>query len=332
MSTQKFLHDIFAAMTFVLFCTLPTPVQAVNSLGCDLFAAAVVTDTTYVVVGDRGKIFISKDAGKLFTPVASHTKLALASVSFPDAMQGWIVGQEGIILHTADGGDSWSPQSSGVDTYLMAVDFADAQNGCAIGQDSTVLTTMDGGNTWTSVNFTLTRDAGCAHNFFALKMLGPKTICITGDMGRVFLTNDTGQSWTEAPTKLFDKEIGEGRTLYALATSGNKLVAIGIDGTLITSADVGKTWNRGSSGTRDPDFFCLAMVDDFGISAGSGGNVIQTTNGGASWQIVKTPENVHKSWLSGIALKKNSAGEAAGLVVGQYGTVGIIRNSLITWL
>ena len=47
---------------------------------------------------------------------------------------------------------------------------------------------------------------------------------------------------------------------------------------------------------------------------------------------MKTPENVHKSWLSGIALKKNSAGEAAGLVVGQYGTVGIIRNSLITWL
>jgi hypothetical protein len=59
---EKILDGFAAFITLVLLCALPTPLKAGNQFGCDLFAAAVVTDATYVAVGDRGKIFISKDA------------------------------------------------------------------------------------------------------------------------------------------------------------------------------------------------------------------------------------------------------------------------------
>lgn len=328
---NKRVLALLIAVSLAAVLSAPVPSYARNSFGCDLFAAAVITDTTFIAVGDRGKIFLSTDAGRSFAPIASTTRASLAAVSFPSAAQGWIVGQGGVVLHSADGGRTWVPQSSGVDKYLMAVDFLDDQHGCAVGADSTVILTADGGRTWTHATFDLAKDVGGEYNLFAVKMLGPGALCMTGDMGRVFLSNDAGRTWSEGLSPLFDKANQEGRTLYALTASRGTLLAIGIDGSLIVSKDNGRTWSEGASATKEPEYFGMACVDGFGLAVGSGGYVQHTGDGGATWQVVKVPETVFKAWLCGIALKKSASGAVVGLIVGQYGTVGIVKNTQIMW-
>jgi photosystem II stability/assembly factor-like uncharacterized protein len=315
----------------VIMCGLPSGLLAANTFGCDLFAAAVASDNTFIIVGDRGNIFVSDNVGATFSAVDSKTKASLAAVCFPNAKQGWIVGQGGVVLHSADGGKTWNAQTSGVTRYLMDVDFADDLHGCAVGADSTVIVTSDGGKTWTPSTFTLAKDVGGEYNLFAVKLLGPQSLCMTGDMGRVFLSTDFGMTWSEAQTPLYDETTGEGRTLYAIEALGGMLSAIGIDGTLITSKDAGKTWTEADSGSKEPEYFGLVLTPSFGLAVGSGGNVLKSTDGGASWQAVNVPENLYRAWLSGVALKQTAAGGVIGLIVGQYGALGIVKNNTLTW-
>jgi photosystem II stability/assembly factor-like uncharacterized protein len=331
MRTDKIPVGMFALIMLACTCLLPSMSQARNPYGCDLFAAAVVSDGIYIAVGDRGKIFRSQDAGKTFNAVPSKSRASLSSVSFPDARMGWIVGQGGVILHSSNGGVEWLTQTSGVNKYLMDVDFVDAFKGCAVGADSTVIVTADGGRTWVSSTFTLAKDVGGEYNLFAVKMLGPETICITGDMGRVFLSPDSGKTWSEAASPLYDNKNMEGRTLYAMAYSAGTLLAMGIDGSLVISKDKGKTWIEAESGAKEPEFFCMGAVDNMVMAAGSAAHIIISRDGGATWKSLPVPENVHKAWLSGIAMYHNSTGGVEGLVVGQYGTMGIIRDAQITW-
>ncbi|MEN6475862.1 MAG: YCF48-related protein [Syntrophaceae bacterium] len=331
MGNMRIAATILAVALQVIMFGLPTGARAANTFGVDLFAAAVTNDTTFIIVGDRGKIFISENAGATFAPVESKTLASLAAVCFPSASQGWIVGQGGVVLHSADGGKSWSAQNSGVTRYLMDVDFVDDMHGCAVGANSTVIVTSDGGKTWTPSTFTITKDVGGEYNLFAVKLLGPQSLCMTGDMGRVFLSADFGKTWSEAQTPLYDQTTGEGRTLYAIDAYAATLFAIGIDGTLITSKDAGKTWTEAESGKKEPDYFCLALTPSFGLAVGSGGNVLQSEDGGASWRTVRVPEKIYRAWLCGVALKQSSKGDVVGLVVGQYGTLGIVKNATLTW-
>lgn len=312
-------------------CLLPSMSLASNPFGCDLFAAEVVTDGIYIAVGDRGKIFRSQDAGKTFHAVPSKTKASLSSVNFPDARIGWIVGQGGVILHSSNGGVEWLSQISGVNKYLMDVNFIDAYRGCAVGADSTVIVTSDGGRTWVPCAFTLAKDVGGEYNIFAVKMLGPDIICITGDMGRVFLSPDAGKTWSEAASPLYDNKNMEGSTLYAMASSAGTLLAMGIDGSLVKSKDNGRTWTMAESGAREPEFFCMAAVDNMVMAAGSAAHILISQDGGATWKSLPVPEKVHRAWLSGIAMHQNATGVVEGLVVGQYGTIGIIKDAQITW-
>ncbi len=299
--------------------------------GCDLFACAVIGDGLYIAVSDRGKIFLSENYGKDWGIIVSDTKVAFTSVCFPDDKHGWITGQGGIVLHSTDGGRTWEMQSSGVNKYLLAVDFLDAENGCAVGADSTVVITSNGGKTWRLSPFDLASDLGEEFNLFTVKMLDASHICIAGDMGRIFISEDAGKTWKEADSPLYDEEMMVGRSLYSIAYDSGMLSAVGIDGTYVYSKDFGKSWTEGNSGINEPELFCIDIAGGIGLAAGSGGSIVRTMDGGVTWETLKTPERVWGAWLSGIDLKKNISGEINGLLVGQNGSVCVIRDSQLTW-
>ena len=312
----------------------------------NLFAAAVISEERYIVVGDRGRIFVSDDGARTWKAIASATKQPLVSVCFPDDRNGWITGQAGVILHSADGGNSWKAQTSGVDSYLLASAFVDGKNGCVAGEDSTVLMTADGGLTWKKSGFKVASDADMEEdsgpaagvNLFAVAMMDAMHLCVAGDKGRIFLSEDGGESWTEATSPLYDDETGQGRILYSLAYDSGTLYGVGIDGAFIHSKDRGKTWQEGSTGLTDPDLYCIGLAGGIGFAAGSEGHVIRTSDGGSTWKVVEVPEKVTQSWLSGIALKKtgipvkpNQSGTVCGLLVGQNGTIGHLVDGDVRW-
>jgi photosystem II stability/assembly factor-like uncharacterized protein len=296
-----------------------------------LFASAVISDTAYIMVGDRGRIFLSNDGAKSWQAVDSGTRFALSSVCFPDDQHGWITGQAGVLLHSEDGGKTWEPQSSGVSVYLLDVDFRDALHGIVVGRDATVLATADGGTTWTRSPLKETTDLFDDLNLFAAAVMDDRHACVAGDMGRIFITEDGGQAWSETKTPLYDEQLMMGRILYALAYDSGTLYAAGIDSTFATSRDQGKSWAQGDTGFLKPDLYGLDFVGDVGLAAGSGGHVIRTSDGGATWKLVEVPESVTRFWLSGVDLKRNGSGTVQGLVVGARGTFGRVVGDSIVW-
>ncbi len=297
----------------------------------DMFASAVVSENVYIMIGARGTIYLSKDRAKTWKTVKRPTEKALASICFPDDRHGWIAGQSGVILYSADSGENWQAQSSGVDKYLMDVDFIDWNNGFAVGEDATVVMTTDSGRTWTRSSFQAPQDLGEELNLFAVKMMDTQRICFAGDGGRIFRTEDGGQTWTEAKSPLYDRDLMEGKILYAIAYDSGILYAVGIDGVFIYSKDLGKTWKETKTGFVGPELYCLDVIDGMGLAAGAGGHIIRTTDGCLSWEVVDVPEKVSRFWLSGLDLKKTESGDFFGLVVGQNGTAGQIINNNLRW-
>ncbi len=300
----------------------------------DLFSAAVVTEDVHIMVGDRGLIYLSKDGARTWNVVDSKTRRALAAVCFPDDQYGWIVGQRGVILHSPDRGGTWVVQPSGVDRYLLDVDFIDRHHGFAVGADATVVMTSNGGKTWQRSPFEPPPDLEEMEediNLFAVVMMDTRQACLAGDYGRIFRTEDRGQTWTEADSPLYDREMMEGKILYAMAHHAGTLYAAGIDGVLVHSRDQGRTWKEVDTGFSGPELYCLDVVGRVALAAGSGGHLIKTSDGGATWQVVVVPEKVTRFWLSGVDLKETSSGSIQGLIAGQSATFGHLVNGNLRW-
>jgi photosystem II stability/assembly factor-like uncharacterized protein len=321
---------LLAVLTFTATTPCGTMAGSARVSG-SLFATAVLSETGYIMVGDRGKIFLSDDGAKSWKAVDSGSKVALSSVCFPDDRHGWITGQAGVVLRSQDGGRTWEAQSSGVSAYLLDVDFLDSRHGIVVGRDTTVLTTADGGTTWK--RSPLKTSAGLFEDLslFAAAMIDTENICVVGDMGRIFVTEDGGRSWSETKTSLYDEMMMMGRVLYALVYDSGTLYAAGIDSTFAVSKDRGRSWTVGDTGFSKPDLYCIDMVGGIGLAAGSGGHVIQTSDGGSTWREVDVPETVWRVWLSGIDLERRPSGEVVGLVVGQSGTLGHVAERAIHW-
>jgi photosystem II stability/assembly factor-like uncharacterized protein len=297
----------------------------------NLFATAVLPGGVSILVGDRGKIFLSDDGARTWRTVDSGTEKALVTVCFPEDRNGWVAGQSGVILHSTDAGKTWEPQSSGVDAYLLDIDFIDPQHGFAVGADSTVVMTTDGGRTWERSPLASSIDLEEEFNLFAVTMLNTGEACTAGDGGRIFRTEDAGNSWVESKSPLYDEETMEGRILYSIAHDAGVLYAVGIDGALVISRDGGRTWVERETGFAGPELYSIDVVDGLGVAAGSGGHVLQTSDGGLTWHEVEVPERVTCFWLSGVALRKTPSGDVHGLIVGQEGTFGHLENGVFSW-
>ena len=330
--TPSFVPAATLLAAFLLVAIHPGAIRAESALiGGSLFASAVVSDTAYIMVGDRGKIFLSNDGTKTWEAIESGTRFALSSVCFPDDRNGWIAGQMGALLHSQDGGKTWQAQSPGVDAYLLGVDFLDPLHGIVVGRDTTVLTTSDGGATWNQSPLKTSADLFDDVTLFAAAMIDTRSICAVGDMGRIFITEDGGESWAETKTSLYDEMSMMGRVLYAVVYDSGTLYAAGIDSTFAFSKDRGKSWTVGDTGFVKQDLFGIDFVGEFGLAAGSGGHVIRTSDGGSTWHEVEVPEKVWQVFLCGLDLKRNGSGEVAGLVVGERGTFGHIVDRTIHW-
>lgn len=311
--------------------TSATESPALLRICSNLFGAAVVSESTCVVVGDRGRILITQDGGKAWTTALSGTRRALAAVCFAGGRDGWSVGQGGTILHSADSGGTWRPQSSGVNAYLLDVDFSDPRHGFAVGADGVVLATADGGRIWNRCPFQPPETLGEAFNLLAVAVISPEEACIGGDAGRIFRTADHGLTWREVRSPLYDPDTMEGRALYDMACDGSAVYGVGVDGALVVSNDRGRTWTEGRTAFQGPELFCIDMVGGVGLAAGSGGIVLETSDSGSTWRMLPVPDRITRAWLSGLNLMRTPSGRIVGLIAGRNGAIGRFEAGRLTW-
>ena len=171
-----------------------------------LFKVRAIDAQRAWAVGDWGTVLATRDGGQTWEDRSLPRDVILYSQAWPDAQHGWLVGEAGAIVATQDGGATWTEQTSGVEKTLFGVSFTDAQRGWAVGLDGIILRTSDGGQTWQLLHGDADVDAleqvGFKEAFENPSLydvvVTPKFGYAVGDNGAVFVSADSGGTWTRA--------------------------------------------------------------------------------------------------------------------------------------
>jgi photosystem II stability/assembly factor-like uncharacterized protein len=268
-----------------------------------LLLDAAVAGERVVAVGERGHVLLSDDAGAGWHQVVVPTRTTLTAVYFPTAKQGWAVGHDAVIIHTADGGESWELQYSAPDleSPLLDVWFRDERRGFAVGAYGLFVETADGGASWSS---RLITDQDVHYNAIAAAPDG--SLFLAGEMGSLFRSDDTGQSWVALDSPYHASFFG------ALARPDGGILVFGLRGHVYRSDDGGLTWIEAVTGTEASLMGGAALGGDQVVLGGVTGVLLRSNDGGRSFEAATRPDR--KAIAGAVALP----GEKA-VLVGAFG-------------
>ncbi|CAN7245279.1 YCF48-related protein [Pseudoduganella sp. LjRoot289] len=226
-----------------------------------------------VAVGLRGHIVISDDGGRQWKQARSPVSSDLLAVSFPTSTQGWAVGHGGVVLHSADGGATWTRQLDGRQASALAIRHYEAQlaagkqagqflkreqslavdgtqpfldvyfesatTGYVVGTFNRLYRTQDGGKTWTP--WMDRSDNPDELHFYAIRG-GAHGVYLVGEQGMVWRLDAAAERFVAMRTPYKG-------TLFGVVSAGpGTLLVYGMRGSLLRTADEGKTWETIATG------------------------------------------------------------------------------------
>ncbi|HSJ47880.1 MAG TPA: YCF48-related protein, partial [Gammaproteobacteria bacterium] len=207
----------------------PSPQTRIEQL---LMLDGLALDERLVVVGERGRIFLSED-GMEWRTVATPTRATLTALAAVDGRRLVAVGHEEVILRSEDGGEHWQlvHQDPEADGPLLAVWFDANGHGLAAGAYGRILESRDGGTSWQTADL----ESGDPHlNAIAR---GPDgRLLIAGEAGTLLRSSSDGQAW-----EILDSPYA-GSYFGLLPTPEGALLAFGMRGHLYRSRDAGEHW------------------------------------------------------------------------------------------
>ena len=279
---------------------------------------AVVNDSTIIIVGMSGTIFISFDYGKSWKDYFStiDNSVNLNSVAFYDDQNGIVVG--GFIIATTDGGKSWSEKYSVEE--LLSVDYATSDVIYSSGYGGRVIKSEDKGMTWIQLNTNVTED------LYGISFINADTGIVVGDEGSVLKTIDGGKTWNN----ISDSNMFLLRCVSMI--TDNRVIVGGLRGELYVSNNAGENWDK----ITDPylnvfSYSAIAYADSNNIFAcggysftGSYCTIVKSPDGGENWSLVYN--NMHPIQLSGI-----SANDEKVISVGFDGSIFSSNDTGSTW-
>ncbi len=178
-------------------------------------------------------------------------------------------------------GAGWTAQDSGANWDLKDVHFTDVNNGWAVGRGG-MLRTKDGGATWTKEEVEVGR-RGLAAVYFANPQCG---WAVGGGQrgGLVLVTGDGGANWrpVQAPNDRGSK--GEFFAVHFPDPANGW--AVGMYGVIMATKDGGMTWTQQATQVTGEPLVAVRFVDALRGWAVAERQLLQTTDGGANWQVV----------------------------------------------
>jgi photosystem II stability/assembly factor-like uncharacterized protein len=286
---------------------LDTPAQRSPLAPNAILTGLARAGTRVVAVGQRGHVLLSDDAGKGWQQADVPVSADLVAVSFANAESGWAVGHDGVILHSADAGRAWKRQldgrtlgdvlvahygKSGDDKWLteakrfaaqgaenpfLDVWFDDAKNGIVVGAFGLALRTGDGGATWTPLMHAM--DNPKALHLYAVRRLGGE-LYIAGEQGLLLKLDRDGGRFAALT-------LPYAGTLFGLVGKERVVVAHGLRGNVVRSADGGQTWQSVPTGVGVG--LTASTLDERGrmIIVSQAGHVLVSNDLGASFAPLK---------------------------------------------
>lgn len=151
-----------------------------------------------------------------------------------------------------------------------------------------------------------------------IAFLDEKRGIIAADAGTLWMTGDGGRTWTA-------RKLDTDDPLTSVANVGELVWVGGYGGTVFHSPDAGATWNRQpTTATRAiKDIFFLD--ENHGWAVGWVGLILRTTDGGRTWQEVRSGTT---GWtLASIRFRDPEN----GWIVGPFGQILRSRDGGLTW-
>ncbi len=220
------------------------------------------------------------------------------------------VGDRGYIVLSDDDGKTWRRAKSPAVPMLTAVEFLDAKQGWAAGHDSVILATADGGETWVQ-QFAAPAEQ---RPLLDVTFLDKDNGFAIGAYGAFFETTDGGRNWN--PRKVIEDD----KHLNAFVRlSEGRLVILGEAGTILLSADAGKTWSPVPSPYKGSLFGGLVADDGAVVAFGLRGRIFRSTDAGRTWKAV---DNASVATLMG----GTKLPDGALVIAGNGGTVLVSRD------
>jgi photosystem II stability/assembly factor-like uncharacterized protein len=133
-------------------------------------------------------------ASSPWQPVALATRSNPLDLAFSDAKHGFLVGSNRLIMETEDGGATWQERVLDLPAEenfrLISIDFQ-GDEGWIVGQPGLLLHSTDRGQSWTR----LFLDTKLPGEPYLVTALGPKQAELATNVGAVYRTGDSGNSW-----------------------------------------------------------------------------------------------------------------------------------------
>ena len=221
------------------------------------------------------------------------------------------VGDRGYIVITDDRGATWRRAKAPAAPLLTAVDFLDDQLGLAVGHDSVILASSDGGENWTQ-RFSAPADGRPLLDVLFVK----KDFAVAvGAYGAYYESIDAGANWIARKIIADDKHFN-----VILELGQGNLLILGETGTILTSADWGKTWAATPSPYKG-SFFGAVVTDDGAVVAfGMRGRIYRSSDKGKTWKQV---DNASTATLIGA----EKLPDGAVVIAGSAGTALVSRDN-----
>lgn len=299
-------------------------------------------------------ILATQDGGKTWTTQYEHAPPAdslfsyhrLDRIYFADASNGWAVGSSetywngtawehhGAILHTSDGGQHWTEQGMELyaswDLEFFGVQFLNGQEAWAIAdwrpsssENIWLVHTTNGGSMWSWVDTGLQEaplGIGYATPEGGVTARDPQHVWAVGGRPEAVYTTDGGAHWTKGQFSCGDSICAPRSFAVAFTDGQNGWLAGGdhpLPGvTLYQTIDGGVHWLRHTlPEERAGDLRDIQFTDPMhGWAAGEMGNLLSTSDAGATWTYVDTGTGADLLGLRFLDAQH-------GWIVGDYGSI-----------
>lgn len=265
-----------------------------------------------VLVGERGHIIVSRDAGMSWAQARVPTRATLTGVSLADGGLGWAVGHDAVILRTADGGDTWETvfAAPAEERPLLDVYFENARHGFAVGAYGLFLETRDGGETWSERQIA-TED----HHLNHIAAASPARLYLAAERGTAYRSDDGGETWASLPSPYAGSFFG------TLPLDESRLYLFGLRGRLFYSTDAGGSWEPIDTGGRSLLTGALRIGSDRVLFTGVGGTLLAGRIAGKALVDHRRPDR------AGIAGALDAGGGAL-VVFGEFGVERLPAGTL----
>ena len=164
-------------------------------------------NSTFVAVGDNGKIVRSTNNGSSWSNVTTGTSPYiygsnhLRGVTFGNNTFV-AVGYTGKIIRSTNYGSSWDNVTAVNSNYLYGVTFGN-NTFMAVGQSGTIVKSTDNGSSWSSSS------SGTSNHLYGITF-GNNTFMAVGQSGRIVKSTDNGANWSSSTS-------GTSNHLYGVA-------------------------------------------------------------------------------------------------------------------